>query len=209
MMGPWMNRTTNIVCGTGLAALLVVAPAALACGYHDPTSASLGMLNWAYPESLHVRTAVWMARRDGALSAVESSDAIASTSPEHILRRMELFRQTERDLRQLQQGIATALDGEAVPSFSVVLIGSMLWTRFQYVDGALAMAVHVEGPASEDVVLVTDAPVIASLASGALVPEEARRRGLLRTYGTARSVERVDAAFDRLASQQAAGKARR
>lgn len=167
------------------------------------------MLNWAYPESLHVRTAVWMAQREGALAAVESNDALDSRSPGYVLRQMALFRQTERDLRALQQGIVTALDGQAVPSFSVVLIESMLWTRFRYAEGALAMAVHAEGPATEDVVLVTDAPVVASMASGEMAPEEARRRGLLRSYGPAQSVEQVDAAFDRLASLQAAGKARR
>lgn len=191
-----------------LAALVVAAPTARSCGYHDPSSVSLGLLNLAYPESLHVRTAVWMAQREGALAALESSDALDPNSPEYVLRQMALFRRAERDLRALQKGIATALDGHTVPSFTVVLIGSMLWARFQPAEGALAMAVHVEGPAPGDVVLVTDAPVVASLVSGELAPAEARRRGLLRAYGAAKNVERVDTAFDRLASLQAAGKAR-
>jgi len=51
-----------------LSAVFAGAPAAHACGYHDPSSVNLGMLNWSYPDALYVRTAVWMSQRDGALS---------------------------------------------------------------------------------------------------------------------------------------------
>jgi hypothetical protein len=47
---------------------------------------------------------------------------------------------------------------------------------------------------------VTDAPVIEALAAGRLAPVEARRRGLLRPYGRPQDVERVELAFDRMAS---------
>jgi hypothetical protein len=183
-------------------ALVAATPAALSCGYHDPSKVSLGMLNWAYPDSLHVRTAVWMAQREGVLAPVESP---SGQDTQAVLRQMAQFRQTTADLGALRKGIVSALDGQAIPSFSVVLIGSMLWTRFEVVDGSLAMAVHVDGPAVEDVVLVTDAPVIEALAAGRLAPAEARRRGLLRPYGRPHDVERVELAFDRMASLKTAG----
>jgi hypothetical protein len=182
-----------------LVALVAAVPAARSCGYHDPSNVSLGMLNWAYPDSLHVRTAVWMAQRDGVLATAESSSA---SDAQTLLRQMAQFRQTAADLAALRKGIASALDDQAIPSFSVVLIGPMLWTRFHLVDGSLAMAVHVDGPAVEDVILVTDAPVVASLVAGQLAPAEARRRGLLRAYGRPQDVERAATAFDRMASLQ-------
>jgi hypothetical protein len=185
-----------------LIALIAAVPAARSCGYHDPSNVSLGMLNWAYPDSLHVRTAVWMAQRDGVLAPAESSTV---PDAQAVLRQMAQLRQTTADLGALRKGIGGALDGQAIPSFSVVLIGPMLWTRFHVVDGSLAMAVHVDGPAVEDVVLVTDTPVIEALAAGRLAPAAARRHGLLRAYGSPQDVVRVQTAFDRMAPLQAAG----
>jgi hypothetical protein len=160
------------------------------------------MLNWAYPDSLHVKTAVWMAQRDGVLATPEST---SRPDAQALLQHMAQLRQTAANLGALQKGIASALDGRETPSFSVVLIGPMLWTRFHVVEGSIAMAVHVDGPAAGDVVLVTDAPVVASLAAGQLAATEARRRGLLRSYGRPQDVERVEFALDRMASVQAAG----
>jgi hypothetical protein len=37
------------------------------CGYHDPVDLARGMLNWVYPNSLYVRTAVWQAEDAGIL----------------------------------------------------------------------------------------------------------------------------------------------
>lgn len=187
-----------------LAALVAVAPAARSCGYHHPSNVSLGMLNWAYPDSLHVKTAVWMAQRDGVLAIAEPSTGPDAQS-QTLLRQMAQLRETTANLGALQTGLVRSLDGREIPSFSVVLIGPMLWARFHSVDGSPAMAVHVDGPALEDVVLVSDAPVIASLVAGQLAPAEARRRGLLRAYGRPQEVERVEFAFDRMASLQTAG----
>lgn len=198
-----MRRTTAVLAAhfVPLIALVAAVPTAWSCGYHDPSNVSLGMLNWAYPDSLHVKTAVWMAQQEGVLATSESS---SGPDAQALLQHMAQLRQTAASLGALQKGIASALDGREIPSFSVVLIGPMLWTRFRVVDGSLAMAVHVDGPAVEDVVLVTDAPVIEALAAGRLAPAEARRRGLLRPYGRPQDVERVELAFDRMASLKTA-----
>jgi hypothetical protein len=48
------------------AALLALAASASApawaCGFLDPAQVRRGMMNWVYPDSLHVGTAVWVAR---------------------------------------------------------------------------------------------------------------------------------------------------
>ena len=74
----------------------------------------------------------------------------------------------------------------------------MLWTRFESTGGSLAMTAHASGPGSDDVVIVTDAPVVAALLEGRLTPQEARGRGLIRFYGAQDSVAQVASLFDRL-----------
>lgn len=180
-----------------LLAALATAPSAVrACGYHDPSSASLGMLNWAYPDSLHVRTAVWRAQGDGALARLDEGDALAPGSPEYLLRQMQRFRRTEAQLRALHEGLAR--ERQTPPPFAVVLLGSMLWSRFETNGGAPTIAVHADGPASGDVVIVTDAPVVAAIVDGRLAPRAARAGGLMRLYGEPAAVDRVAAALDKL-----------
>ena len=58
-----------------VASLAVGATNARACGFHDAAAVNLGMLNQAYPDALHVRTAVWMAQRDARVP-VEARKAI-------------------------------------------------------------------------------------------------------------------------------------
>ena len=179
-----------------LAAVLAGSPAAQACGYHDPSSVNLGMLNLAYPDALHVRTAVWMAQQQGAISRDEQP---AASDPETAtIRAMFRLRETGMRLSGFRDRIGAALDGRPVPAFSMVLIGPMLWTRFEPAGGTLAMAAHAAGPASEDVVVVTDAPVVAALLDGRLTPQQARARGLVRFYGVQESVADVASLLDRL-----------
>jgi hypothetical protein len=51
------------------AALVAAAGAAWPCGLEDPSSITVrrGMLNMAFPEALHVGTAVWQAQLAGSL----------------------------------------------------------------------------------------------------------------------------------------------
>lgn len=187
-----------------LASVLAGTPPAQACGYHDPSSVNLGMLNLAYPDALHVRTAVWMAQRDGAISRDEQP---AATDPQTAtIRAMFRLRETVVRLGALRDRIGAALDGRPVPAFSIVLIGPMLWTRFERAGAALEMAAHSTGPASEDVVIVTDEPVVAALLDGRVTPREARKLGLVRYYGVQQSMEDVVSMLDRVAPAKSAGK---
>jgi hypothetical protein len=182
------------LCAAALA--LAVATPAPACGYHDPSSVALGMLNLAYPDSLHVRTAVWTAQLEGTLDRAEPT-IVGSASPDELFRRTLRLRQTLARLDALRGQIDAALDGAPPPAFSIVLIGPMLWSRFEAQDGALKLSAHSTGPDSGDVVIVTDEPVVAALLEGRISPPEARERGLLRVYGEADNATRLMAVFDR------------
>jgi hypothetical protein len=188
-----------------LATLLAGSPAAHACGYHDPSSVNLGMLNLAYPDALHVRTAVWMAQREGVISRDEQPAAIDPQAA--MIGAMFRLRETTVKLGWFRDRIGNVLDGRAIPAFSLVLIGPMLWARFEPAGATLEMAAHATGPASEDVVIVTDGPVVAALLEGRLTPPEARKLGLVRFYGAHESVAEVVALLDRLESSKSASAA--
>jgi hypothetical protein len=174
---------------------LPAAPAT-ACGYHDAASIELGMLNLSYPESLHVRTAVWMAQRDGTLARPAAAQAPADEATTR-LRAMLRYREALGSLEALRAGFEGVRAGRPAPSFSVVLIGPMLWTRFDTATAPIAMSAHTDGPGRDHVVLVTDAPVLAALAEGRLSPAAARRNGLVRLYGPAAATRDIAALLDR------------
>lgn len=179
------------------ATLLVLSPVAHACGYHDPAGASVGMLNWAYPDALHVRTAVWMAQDSGLLAARDPPPAADAPSTPDRLRQMFRWHETQSRLGVVQDRVHAALGGQPMPAFAVVLIGPMLWTRFEGNEGGVTMVPHATGPVSGDVVLVTDEAVVAALAEGRIAAHEARAQGLVKAYGPPESVERLSALLDR------------
>lgn len=171
--------------------------AAQACGYHDPASASLGMLNWAYPDALHVRTAVWMAQAKGRLARL---DPLPDADPQSVTFRFEQsirLRDAQSRLDELRTRVHITLAGQPMPAFAVVLIGPMLWTRFERTEGTVDMVPHVTGPARDDVVIVTDDAVMVALAEGRMTTREARAQGLVKAYGTSENVDRVSALLDR------------
>ena len=116
----------------------------------------------AYPDALHVRTAVWMAQRDGELPPREPVPVgDPQTATIHAMMRLG---RTVAMLGALRDRIAPPKGGRPVQSFSVMLIGPMLWARFEPRIGELALQPHADGPAEGDVIVVTDEPVIAALA---------------------------------------------
>jgi len=177
------------------ACLALALPAARACGLHDARGLGLGMLNLAYPDALHVRTAVWMAQRDGGIDRVEPTGPPDLASPAGRLEAIRRYTVTVLMLGELRDRLPQRT---ARPSFAVVLIGPMLWTRFQPTGAGLEMTAHVTGPAPDDVVVVTDAPVLAALVDGRLTAAQARERGLLRIYGTPERERGIAALLDGL-----------
>lgn len=193
-VGAWSRSVLPVL---GATLMLAGAPAAQACGYHDPSSAGVGMLNWAYPDALHVRTAVWMAQASGLLERRAPLPAADPLSATFRFQQMIRWRETQSRLETLQGRIQAALDGQPMPAFAVVLIGPMLWARFEGREGSVSLESHAGGPVGDDVVIVTDEAVVAALAEGRITAREARAQGLVKAYGAPESVQRLSALLDR------------
>lgn len=175
-----------------LALLLALCPPAAACGYHG--NPAVGALNLAYPNALWVRTAVWQAQLEGLL---EREEARPTASP--VAARMALaqrYREVTQQLAGLRDHLASLPSDGPLPAFSVLLMGPMLWSRFEPGHGPTTLQVHADGPSSGDVVVLTDAPVLAALAGGRLRLGRAIELGVVRLYGSAASVAAVSRALD-------------
>jgi hypothetical protein len=178
--------------GCALAIFLIAGtPAAVACGFEDRKSAvfARGVLNWAFPEALHVTSAVWTAQLEGVIDR----EVPASGNPPAFVS----YQRTEAKLTALRNSLAKTIDTRSAPAMSVVLLGPVLWTRFVSEGTRLVMTAHSAGPAKNDVVIVTDEPVVAALLDGRITPRVARERGLLRLYGPAEAVEHATNWLDR------------
>ena len=136
-----------------LALALVAAPRAGACGFHDQALIERGMMNWAYPNSLHVRAAVWSAQQAGAVERAEPSYETVAL---------------------MLTALRKYLPGRA----SVVLLTPMLWAR--YSPGGTQ--VHSDGPAPGDVVYVTEAAVVEAIVLRRMTLDDALAGGLVRLY---------------------------
>lgn len=185
-----------------LAAALAGSPAARACGYHDPSALNLGMLNLAYPDALFVRTAVWMAQRDGVIAGDLATPGDGQAPPTR--GSADRLFSTLAALGQLRERLQVALDGHPQPSFSMVLMKPMLWSRFEIQGASLNLQAHAVGPTASDVVIVSDEPVVEALLSGRISPQDAQARGLVRLYGVAADVTKVSALLGRLTAERTA-----
>lgn len=168
------------------AALLACAAGAgvpgWACAFHDQVQLARGMMNWSYPDSLHVGTAVWLAQRDGRLArdaAPARGDGLSAEASSR-LRYLKLALL----LHELGRVLAEAPGRRVRPNLAVVLLEPMLWSRYAVEDGRVRSTVHAGGPEGGDVVIVTEAPVIEALVAGRLPARDAVRLGVLRLYGS-------------------------
>ena len=201
-----MRRGKGIHSFAGLATIAVasiLAGPSLACGYEDPQSIAIGALNLAFPDSLHLRTAMWQAQVDGvlpreqslsaapapALASTPRSFAVAispapaisgqTTDPTQMIALMAALQVIE----QARSRLATSVDVSHPPPISMVYASKMLWTRFVATEQGVSAQTHASGPESGDVVLITEPQVIQAVVAGSLKPDEAVRRNLLRLYG--------------------------
>ena len=91
---------------------VAAAPAAGACGYHDPTTVSRGMLNWVYPNALYVRTAVWQAEDAGILPARAAKPVLDMFAFQRISAALQSFgerRNAAHALTEDRQGFSVVL----------------------------------------------------------------------------------------------------
>ena len=173
---------------TRLAALFAVLASAsgtvLACGMEDGASVAFrrGALQLAYPEALHVGTAVWQAQLADQLPR-DPVATRADLSPEE--RGALRLSRADALLDRLSASVSTAPSGAGHPGVSIVLVGPVHWSRLEIHDGVAQAQVHVDGPEDDDVVLVTELPVVEAIVEGRLDFARAIERGLARLYGPA------------------------
>lgn len=173
-----------------LASLIAGSTAGLCCGFENPDGVAIarGTLNWAFPDSLHVTSAVMQAKAAGVLAHDETPAAA---------RALVGYRRAAEWLNAFRDGLAAARNAQDVSAVSMVLLGPVLWTRFSPNASSVEIATHAAGPELGDTVIVTDVPVIAALAAGRLTPRAARNLGLIRLYGSTDAVERLSSWLDR------------
>ncbi|MEW9834881.1 hypothetical protein ABUE29_04685 [Mesorhizobium sp. ZMM04-4] len=149
------------------------APApVVACGYENPETVALGSLNWAYPDALHVRTAVWQAEDVGILPPrVQPSPAGPLA-----------FYRAAATMTRFGARLADARAPGTELAISVVLIPQVMWTRYQIGPEGTHTTTHADGPAAGDLVVVTGEKVMRAILDGRLNGAEAERLGLLRLY---------------------------
>ncbi len=160
----------------------------LACGYHSPQAIAQGTLNWTFPKALYVRTALWRAERDGILPASQPQRMPPALA----------FRRAALSLRMLADRLSAARAPEAKPmNMSVVLIDSMLWTRFMATSDGYTALIDVGGAHDGDVVVVTGSKVIEAMVRGSLEASVAEAHGLVRLYRQPQAHEELRALFEK------------
>jgi hypothetical protein len=182
---------------TMVIALAAPCSRASACAYdQDDVSLERVALGVLYPEALHVLGAISEARVERRLPLPKA----AASGPD-----LFGYQRTVRSLRQLAERLSTLGDPNTPPTFTLVLIEPMLWSRLE-LGGEPRVQVHVSDAQPGDPVIVTGEDVIEAVGEGRMEIEEAYERGLLRPYGTesqvARQVARLRSAFQRLARRQ-------
>jgi hypothetical protein len=163
-----------------------------ACGYEDPASVALGALNITYPNALYVGTAVWQARQDGLLP-VKSPQF--NGGPDTALQAGQDGRlQAVKALYQLRRHLG---NDPAMPPVAVVFIPAVMWSRLVPQPDKLSLTMHVAGPQTDDVVLITEPAALQAWAGKSLTTEQLLDNGLVRLYGSVERVAQVREALTR------------
>jgi hypothetical protein len=174
-----MRSAPSRVVGMAVAAVVLMtaySPSrSLACGYHDDVTMARGLLNWVYPDALHVLGAISTAVAERRLPNPDTAGLNLFGSE---------YRMAVKPLKRLAEALSAAAERPAPFPYSLVLVEPMLWTRFEAHLGELRTQIHVSGPQPGDLVLISGEGVIAEIANGRLDMGEAHRLGLVRMYGS-------------------------
>jgi hypothetical protein len=149
------------------------------------------MLNWLYPNSLHVYAEIWRAQRAGELP---SPDA-AQGSPDQRAPDLIAFEQAAHALKTLGDRFGSAASDVTSERFSLVLVESVLWTQFEFSGADQRVDIDASGPAKDDLVLVTGEPVLYAMESNTLTLSSAVETGLLKLYGDQARIEHFLSVF--------------
>jgi len=162
-------RAIAVVVASG--SVFLGADTVLSCGYHSPADVQRGMLNWIYPNALHVSTAVWRGQQAGVLPArAPVTDLFA-------------YHKAIANLQHLRAALQEGAAENPPPVFSIVFIDTMLWSRIAPGEGSVEVQIHRDGPEPDDLVVVSEETVIAAIVARKVQVKDAVEWGLIRLYG--------------------------
>jgi hypothetical protein len=158
------------------AVLLSLTGSALPCSDHEDPAVGRDRLAVNYPGALDILPVVASARRDKLLPPANPMATLWTD-------KFPLQRHV-RAVQKFEVALNSAGQGDAPIVFSMVMIEPMLWTRFAPVDGRAKAAIHTEGAAPGELVLVSAEDVINAIGDGRWSVGEAHAAGLLGLHGT-------------------------
>ena len=141
-------------------------PSVSACGLEPNIG---GGLTVSYPGSLEVAVAVAEARRKGLLP--QATSTVASNQSR--------LHQMLADLRRLQSRLDHGGSVDTSASFSIVLVGPGLWSRYYLTPRGAIAQYHTPGPGDDEVVVMMHPLVLQALLRGSLTTSVATESGLL------------------------------
>jgi hypothetical protein len=152
-----------------------------ACGYHQAT-VRIGILNWFYPNSLHVTGAIWKAQQAGELPWPDTERMMA-TGPYRKALDAAAFGKIQQALRNLGAAMGQMTPGDHTERFSLVLVEQALWSRFTLGRTWQGVVIDAGGPGDVGLVVVTGEPVIHAMVRGDLALSAAVGSGMVKLYG--------------------------
>ncbi|MCB0256488.1 MAG: hypothetical protein KDI55_22440 [Anaerolineae bacterium] len=169
---------------------LACAHSALACGYHGAIGNYLAVM---HPDSLVVAVALRQAAEAGT---VDYSDLAVAT------RRPGMYLDVVRRLHQFRSAFTSvAADEDRGLVFSVGLVESGLWTRYDVSGGEAEADIHSEGPREGEAVVLTGDAALKGILSGTLKVDHALATGLVLIEGPEHEQTRIRRALTRLPAQ--------
>lgn len=177
-------RSVSVIL-TGIIAMLGVTLAphpVMGCGYENPKDVQRGAMNFIYPDSLHVFGAIWRMQQAGRLPMPDMTRKMATGDERRALDREAYF----KVLRALQSlGASFDMAASRQHSIAIVLLEPMMWNRFPVGEerAALNFELDVRGAEGDDLVVVTDEPVLLAVAEGRLSIAEALDAEAIKLYG--------------------------
>ena len=194
-----LEQTAIVLLLIGLTTDLAISRAH-ACGFHSRLTLSRSALNIAYPDASHVTGAIWRGQRAGELPMPDTARLQARGIERERLDK-RAFLEATLALRAVGAAMEQQRSDTDIPAISLVLVESMLWTRFEPLGEGIRVHEHLDTSTENDLVIVTDEPVLHAITKGKLTTQRAHQEGYLRLYGSDQQTQAFLDLFGSLGSE--------
>jgi hypothetical protein len=181
------TRLACIAASVGIA--LATSSPTSACGFHGAMGDNFSL---AHPRSMEVAFATLDAVGDGIIAAPIAPDEAG---------RQGYWRAQDR-IRRFESRLPVSTSLAQGGGISILLVDSLLWSRFAVVDGRYALQPHTDGPPSGDAVIVTSEPAVAAILEGGLTVADAFARKLLVVDGLPYLAKRIANSMSEVTSSE-------